>query len=141
MVRLGQKPVFALGEYRQLAYHEAALKGRIGIRHDQSDEDGPVWLSIDRLKRIDPPVVPEEILPWVTISPDPFTEPVVAEVRTETIPKDRADEFIEEGILEEEDVQPALRSGRYGEEEEQAGLCDVIFRLENLADIKASVRT
>ena len=141
MVRLGQKPVFALGEYRQLAYHEAALKGRIGIRHDQSDEDGPVWLSIDRLKRINPPDVPEEIQPWVTISPDPFTEPVVAEVRTETIPKARADEFIEEGILEEEDVQPALRSGRYGEEEEQAGLCDVIFRLENLADIKASVRT
>ena len=62
-------------------------------------------------------------------------------MRTETILKARADEFIEEGILEEEDVQPALRSGRYGEEEEQAGLCDVIFRLENLADIKATVRT
>ena len=141
MARLGQKPVFALGEYRQLAYHEAALKGRIGIRHDQSDEDGPVWLSIDRLKRINPPDVPEEIQPWVTVSPDPFAEPVVAEVRTETIPKARADEFIEEGILEEEDVQPALRSGRYGEEEEQAGLCDVIFRLENLHDIESSVRT
>ncbi len=49
MVRLGEKPVFGLGEYRQLAYHEAGLKGRVGIRHDQSDEDGPVWLSIDRL--------------------------------------------------------------------------------------------
>ena len=140
MVRLGEKPVFALGEYRQLAYHEAALKGRVGIRHDQSDEDGPIWLCIDRLKRIDPPDVPEEIQPWVTISPDPFTEPVVAAVRTETITKARADELIEEGILEEEDVQAALRPGRYGEEDEQAGLCDVIFRLENLPDIEASVR-
>ena len=37
MVRLGEKPVFALSEYRQLTYHESALKGRIGIRHDQSD--------------------------------------------------------------------------------------------------------
>ncbi|MEE9207995.1 MAG: AAA domain-containing protein, partial [Gemmatimonadota bacterium] len=141
MVRLGEKPVFALGEYRQLTYHEAELKGRIGIRHDQADDDGPIWLSIDRLKRIDPPDVPEKIHPWITISPDPFTEPVVAAVRTETIVKADADEFIEEGILEEEDVQPALRPGRYGEEEEQAGLCDVIFRLENLTDIEASVRT
>ncbi len=57
MVRLGEKPVFGLGEYRQLAYHEARLKGRVGIRHDQSDEDGPVWLSIDRLKRIAPPEI------------------------------------------------------------------------------------
>ena len=141
MVRLGEKPVFALGEYGQLAFHEAALKGRIGIRHDQSDEDGPVWLSIDRLKRIDPPDVPEEIQPWVTVSPDPFTEPVVVAVRTETIPKARADELIDEGILDEEDVQPALRSGRYGEEEEQVGLSDVIFRLESLPDIETSLRS
>ena len=42
MVRLGEKPVFTLKDYKQLAYHEATLKSRIGIRHDQSDEDGPV---------------------------------------------------------------------------------------------------
>ena len=140
MVRLSEKPVFALAEYRQLSYHEAALKGRIGIRHDQSDEEGPIWLSIDRLKRIDPPGVHEEIQSWVTISPDPFTEPVVETVRTETITNARADELIEEGILEEEDVQPALRPDQYGEEEEQEGLRDVIFRLKNLPDIDSSVR-
>ncbi len=59
MVRLGEKPVFALSEYRQLADHEHVLKGRIGIEHDQSDEDGPIWLSIERLKRINPPDIPE----------------------------------------------------------------------------------
>ena len=69
------------------------LKGRIGIRHDQSDEDGPVWLSIDRLKRIHPPDAPEDIQPWVTVSPDPFTEPAVAAVRTETTSQARADEL------------------------------------------------
>ncbi len=141
MVRLGEKPVFALGEYRQLAYHEATLKGRIGIRHDQSDEDGPIWLSVDRLKRIYPPDIPEEIKPWITVSPDPLTEPVVVAVHTETIPKARADELIDEGILDEEDVQPALRSGCYGEEEEQVGLSDVIFRLESLPDIETSLRS
>ena len=34
MVRLDEKAVFTLGEYHQLAYHEAELKGRTGIRHD-----------------------------------------------------------------------------------------------------------
>ena len=58
MVRLGEKAVFALHEYRQVAYHEARVKGRMGIHHDQSDEVGPIWLSIDRLKRIAPPTTP-----------------------------------------------------------------------------------
>ncbi len=71
MVRLGEKPVFALSEYRQLADHERVLKGRIGIEHDQSDEDGPIWLSIERLKRINPPDIPEEAQPWITVNPGP----------------------------------------------------------------------
>ena len=141
MVRLAEKPVFSLGEYRQLTYHESALKGRIGVRHDQSDEDGPVWLSIDRLKRIDPPDIPEEIQLWITVAADPFMEPVVESVHTETITKARAEELITEGILEEEDVQPSMRPDRDGDDEEQAGLCDVIFRLQNLPDTEATART
>lgn len=46
--------MFARGEYWQLAYHEVDLRGRVGLRHDLSDEDGPIWLAIERLKRIAP---------------------------------------------------------------------------------------
>ncbi len=141
MVRLGEKPVFALSEYRQLADHEHVLKGRIGIEHDQSDEDGPIWLSIERLKRINPPDIPEEAQPWITVSPDPFTAPVVETVRTETVPRGRADELIEQGVLEEDDVQPALRPSQFEADEEETGLCDVIFRLKNLPEIETAVRT
>ena len=92
MVLLSEKAVFALGEYRQLAYHEADLKGRTGILHDQTDEDGPIWLCIDRLKRADPPNIPEQIQSWITVAADPFTEPVVEDMRVETIPRLRAAE-------------------------------------------------
>ena len=140
MARLSEKAVFALGEYRQLIYHEADLKGRVGVRHDLSDEDGPIWLSIDRLKRIAPPIVPEDIEPWITVAADPITEPIIETVRTETIPRVRAEQLIEEGVLYEEDAQPAMRPDRFGDEGEQTGFCDVIFRLQNLPDVDYAVR-
>ncbi len=111
MAKLGETAVFALGEYRRLVYHEAELKGRVGVRHDQSDEDGAIWLSVDRLKRIDPPKVPEAIRPWITVAADPFSEPAVQRVRTETLSRARADELLAQGTLTEEDDQPALRPG------------------------------
>ena len=140
MARLSEKAVFALGEYRQLIYHEADLKGRVGVRHDLSDEDGPIWLSIDRLKRIAPPIVPEDIEPWITVAADPITEPIIETVRTETIPRVRAEQLIEVGVLYEEDAQPAMRPDRFGDEGEQTGFCDVIFRLQNLPDVDYAVR-
>ena len=139
MVRLGEKAVFALSEYRQLTYHEADLKSRIGVHHDLSDEDGLIWLSIDRLKRIAPPSVPEDLRPWITVAADPFTMPVVEPVRSETIPRERADQLIEDGVLKEEDVQPAMRPERFGDDESQTGLRDVIFRLPNMPDVESAV--
>ena len=61
MVRLAERPVFSIRAHKNLLYFEHELQGRIGIHHDQQDENGSVWLKIDRLKRIDPPDVPEEI--------------------------------------------------------------------------------
>ena len=122
--RLSEAPIFGLAEYRQLSYHESSLKARIGIKHDQSDEDGAIWLSIERLKRIPPPQVPDEIKPWVTVSSGPFMEPKVETVLTDTLPQDRANELVASGILEEADVQPALRPGDGNENELQPGLCD-----------------
>ena len=140
MVRLGEKAVFSLSEYRQIVYHEAALKGRNGIRHEVSDEDGPIWLSIDRLKRIPPPAVSEEIQSWITVAAEPTNEPIIEAVRTETLPIARVDQLLEEGIILEEDVQPAMRADSFGGEEEQSGLRDVIFRLQNAPQLETAVQ-
>lgn len=133
MVRLGEKPVFALADYHQLLFHEEDLKDRVGIGHDKSDNNGPLWLKIERLKRIDPPEIPEKIRDWISVGRDPFTQPTVHTVRTETIHQEQAAKFVKLGTLSESDIQPAMKP------EDDTSQCDVIFRLEKQPDIKKSV--
>lgn len=133
MVQLMDRPVFALKDYKQLLYHEEAFKGRIGIHHDLGDEDGAVWLKIERLKRIDPPAVPPDIQAWVTVTRDPNRVPAVQDVRTSTISKDKAEELIAQRLLDRADVQPALKAAS----EQQ--LCDVIYRLDRDPTVKKEI--
>jgi hypothetical protein len=77
LVRQSVRPVFALGDYNSVLYYESNLKDHVGIHHDLEDEDGPIWLKIDRLKRVDPPLAPVSIREWLTLSRDPFREPVI----------------------------------------------------------------
>ena len=132
-IKLGDKPVFTLADYRQLLFHEASLKDRLGIEHDKSDANGPLWLKINRLKRIDPPEVPGKIRDWITVGRDPFSQPSVQAVRTETINQEEADEYIKLNILDDSDVQPTLKPS------DIIAQCDVIFRIEKQLDIKKAV--
>ncbi len=47
MVRLSEKPVFDIRDYRQPLFHETDLKNRIGVTHDTADESGPIWLKME----------------------------------------------------------------------------------------------
>src|SRR6266851_8576393 len=82
LVGLADKPVWSLASYRNLVLHEEDLRNRIGIRHDLTDSDGPVYLKVDRLRRIDPPAPPPAAREWLTIDRDPFKDPVVEALRT-----------------------------------------------------------
>jgi transcription elongation GreA/GreB family factor/very-short-patch-repair endonuclease len=132
LVKQAEKPAFALRDYKNVLYYEADLKGQVGVHHDLDDEGGPVWLRIDRLKRLDPPLVPEAIREWVTVSRDPFREPVVEPVRVQTMQEGEAAELIARGVVANDDVQAVPRTGAKGQ-------VDVIFRLERFADAKTAV--
>src|SRR2546427_3408336 len=95
MVRLAERPVFSIRDHKNLLYFEHELRGRIGIHHDQQDENGSIWLKIDRLKRIDPPDVPEELQAWVTVSRDPARAPQVLESCMETVSETEARALVE----------------------------------------------
>ena len=82
MVKLGEKPVFNLNNYKQLKYNEIDLKNRIGITHNLSSDDEQIWLKIERLQRNDPPPVPEHLTQWISVSRDPFTFPKVKSIIT-----------------------------------------------------------
>jgi hypothetical protein len=108
LVRQAEKPVFALGDYNNVLYYESNLKAQVGIHHDLSDEDGPIWLKIDRLKRVDPPAAPLSIREWLTVSRDPFREPVFETIRVQTMSKEEAAKLVSSGLASNDDFQPTL---------------------------------
>ena len=133
MVKLGEKPVFNLNNYKQLKYHEIELKNRIGITHNIPTDEGQIWLKIERLRRIDPPEVPEHLKQWLSVSRDPFTSPKVKSVVTETITRKDVERFVEDGILLKEDIQTAIKPPETGD------WCDVIFRLDKQPEIREAI--
>jgi hypothetical protein len=132
LVKQAEKPVFALRDYNNVIYYESNLKGQVGIHHDLEDEDGPIWLKIDRLKRIDAPVAPESIREWLTVSRDPFRDPVLETVRVQTMHKEEAAKLVARGLAANDDLQPTLKSGQRRDH------VDVVMRLERFTDVRAA---
>ena len=118
-------------DYDNVLYYESDLKGQVGVHHDIEDEDGPIWLKIERLKRVDPPVAPESIREWLTISRDPARAPVLKTVRVQTMPKEEADKLVAGGLVANDDIQPTPKTGQ------PKGHVDVVMRIERFKDVKA----
>lgn len=132
LVRQAEKPVFALSEYHNVFYYEPDLKGQVGVHHDLDDEDGPIWLKIERLKRIDPPAVPESIREWLAVSRDPARVPVLEPVRVQTMPKEEADKLVARGVVANDDIQPTLKTGQ------PKAYFDVVMRMERFKEVLRS---
>ncbi len=133
LVEMGDKPVWSLANYKNLVLHEIDLRNRIGIRHDLSDEDGPIFLKVDRLQRINPPELPPLAKEWVTVGQEPTKEPVVETLRTKVMPSAEADRLLKEGKVDPADVATTLKP-KPGED-----LKDVILRLDRFPEAKAEV--
>lgn len=132
---LNQKSIFRIEEYKQLNIWEHELKGKIGIQHNIIDDDGvSIWLKIERLKRLAPPPIPEQIQEWVAVGNDPESSPQIKEKLIKTLPDQEAKKLVEEGIVAESDVTNPLK-----EEITEIKLKDVIFRLENDPQAKVDI--
>ncbi len=133
--KLNQKPIFTIDEYKQLSIWEHDVKGRIGIQHNISDADGvPIWLRIERLKRLSPPVIPEDIKEWMTVGNDPDNSLQIKDSLIKTLPEKEADKLVLEGVVSEKDVREPLKC-----KNEEIKLKDVIFRLSNNPGIKSEI--
>ncbi|MGH7071081.1 MAG: hypothetical protein ACREFO_13865, partial [Acetobacteraceae bacterium] len=133
LLELTDKPVWSLANYNNVILHEDHLRNRIGIHHDLTDADGPVYLKIDRLPRTDPPEPPLEAANWLTVERDPFKEPVIQPLRTTVMPASQAEWLIAEGAVDRADVTNTLKP-KPGED-----LRDVVLRLERFPEAKAKV--
>lgn len=133
LAELGDRPVWSLASYKNLVLHEADLRNRIGISHDLSDEDGPIYLKVDRLQRIDPPEPPSLAREWITVGREPTKEPVVQTMRTKVMTSVEAARLVQEGRVDPIDVAKTLKP-KPGED-----LKDVVLRLERFSEAKAAV--
>ncbi|MBF0202763.1 MAG: AAA family ATPase [Desulfamplus sp.] len=125
--RLNQKPIFRIEEYKQLNIWEHELKGKIGIQHNLVDDDGTsIWLRIERLKRLAPPPIPEQIQEWIAVGNDPESKPQIKEKLIKTLPDQEVIKLVDDDVVAERDVSEPLK-----DQIAEIKLKDVIFRLEN----------
>jgi hypothetical protein len=76
VVRLDERIALRVDEHRlpsgrTFVLHQHELEALPGVRRDLLDEDGPIWLAVERLRRGNPPEPPELAADWIELSPTP----------------------------------------------------------------------
>jgi transcription elongation GreA/GreB family factor/very-short-patch-repair endonuclease len=133
VVKLDEKAAFKLADYRLATgqiyqFYQHQFHALPGIKHDQSDDDGAIWLTIERLKRRSPPKPREDLSAWLENGNDPEKQPQVCDFILKTLSKAEKESLIAEKKARAEDCHPAIAK-------EDEGKFDVRLRLEDRPEI------
>ena len=133
VIKLDERPAFRLDEYRlptgqTFIFHQHELHALPGIAHDLADDDGPIWLSMQRLKRSEPPEPPEPIKSWIDISNDPNKTSKLREFIIKTVPELEKTDLVARGEARLDDCAEAIGPDANGH-------FDVRLRLEDRLEI------
>ncbi|HVX91769.1 MAG TPA: AAA domain-containing protein [Xanthobacteraceae bacterium] len=142
VVRLDERVAFRLADYKladgsTFAVSNADTRDLPGIRHDLRDEEGPIWLEVERLSRNEPPSPPKDLADWIALSPDPEKRPEIRARRVVTVSAAERDEALASGEVRPEDVLDTPR--RRDETDNSPPRFDLTLRLEDRPDILFSV--
>jgi hypothetical protein len=142
VVRLDERVAFQLSEYRlsdgsTFAITKSDTENLPGVRHDSRDDDGQVWLEVERLARKEPPRPPEELAEWIVLSPNPEKLPESRPYRLVTVDAARRDEALAKGEVRSDDVIAAPR--KRGEPENAPPRFDLKLRLDDRPDIAKAI--
>jgi len=142
VVRLDERVSFRLSEYRlpdgsTFAITKTDTRDLPNVRHDLRDEEGPVWLEIERLGRKGPPAPPEELADWIVLFPDPERRPEARAHRLVTLSAAERDAALAKGEVRPDDVLEAPR--KRGEAENAPPKFDLTLRLEDRPAIAADI--
>lgn len=131
LARLPERAVLTVRSYRTLLFYEHQLRGKVGIYHDVAEEDGAIWLRIDRLQRQPPPGPNDDIRPWLTVSRDPTKPPEVHESIILSMTRDKSESLLHEGSVDADDVMMSPTG--------DANMVDVRLRLDRFPELIASI--
>lgn len=138
VVRLDEHAAMRLADHKlptgqSFIVHQHELVALPGVSHDLADEDGPIWLKIERLRRSSPPLPPQDLAPWLEVAPDPDKQPVVRPFVYVTVSDEQRSRLIQEGAAREEDCDRSPRASPGG-----SPLWDVRLRLEDRSETEES---
>jgi hypothetical protein len=133
VIKLDERPAFRLSEYRlptgqTFVFHQHDFQALPGITHDLTDEDGPIWLTMQRIKRGEPPEPSDDIAPWLNLPPDPDKEPTLREFVIRTVSESEKDDLLARSQVRPEDCASAIGP-------QAKGQFDVTLRLEDRPEI------
>jgi hypothetical protein len=142
VVRLDERVSFRLSEYRlpdgtTFAVPKSDTHNLPGVRHDHRDDEGPVWLEVERLVRREPPTPAENIREWIALSADPASSPEVRAERLVTVTAAERDAALAKGDVRPDDVLEAPR--KRGEPENAPPRFDLKLRLEDRPELSAAI--
>ncbi len=142
VVRLDERVAFRLSEYRlpdgtAFAITNNDTQSLPGVRHDHRDDEGPVWLEVERLVRNEPPRPPPNITEWIVVSADPARTPEVRSERLVTVTAAQRDAALASGDVRPDDVLEAPR--KRGESEHDPLHFDLKLRLEDRPKITTAI--
>jgi len=132
VVKLDERPATRLADHRlangrTYVFHEHEFHALPGVVHDRMDDDGPVWLSVERLKRSDPPPASTELADWVDLHADPELRPELKDFVLGSVSAAERDALIAAGAIREDDCEPSIVSD---------GTFDVRQRIEDNPQIR-----
>lgn len=137
VVRLDERPAMRLGEHKlptgqAFVVHQHELHALPGVRHDLIDEDGPIWVAVERLRGA-PPQPPEAFIEWLDVTPDPDRQPHLREFLIRTVAEAEKDALVEGNAARPEDCTESHDGKRAG-----LRFWDVRLRIEDRPELRAA---
>jgi hypothetical protein len=142
VVRLDERVAFRLSEYRlpdgtTFSITKSDTQNLPGVRHDHHDDEGPVWLEVERLVRKEPPAPPDNIIEWIVVPADPARSPEARSERLVTVTAVERDAALTRGEVRPDDVLEAPR--KRSEPDNAPPRFDLKLRLEDRPKIASAI--
>jgi hypothetical protein len=142
LVKLDERVAMRLSQHKladgsQFILHQHELAGLPGIKSDFSDNDGPIWLRVQRLQRSAPPTIEDAYVEWIGISNDPTRVPELHETIHQRVPESEQQRLVAEGKARAEDCIRSLKTEKADLPQEI--FFDVMLRLEDRPDTRAAL--
>jgi very-short-patch-repair endonuclease len=142
VVRLDERVAFRLSEYglpdrSTFSLTKADTHNLPSVRHDHRDEDGSVWLEVERLSRKEPPAPPQELAEWIVLSSEPSRPPEIRNERLVTVTAGERDIALANGEVRPDDVLEAPR--KRSEPENAPPRFDLRLRLEDRPNLATGI--